>query len=80
MTLTVNGWKLLYSEAGSTYSLGFPNLPSVKLAFVPAFACNGRVNCNSLLGVLKYIMKLNFMGGFIALPVGSCLLLNSNVW
>jgi len=55
-------------------------LPSIELAFVSALACSGRVYCSSLLGVLKYIIKLDFLKGFIALPVGSCLLHNSNVW
>lgn len=50
MTLTANKWKLLDSKAENTSSLGFPDLPSVKLAFVAALACSGRVNCNSLLG------------------------------
>lgn len=80
MTLTANGWNLLYSKAESTSSLGIPNLPSVKLAFVAALACLGRVNRNSLLSVLKQIMKLNFVEGFIPFPVGSCILHNSNVW
>lgn len=80
MTTNANGWKLLYCKAESTSSLGFPNLPSVKLALVAAFVCSGRVNCNSLLGVLQYIVKLKFVEAFIALQVGSCLLFNSKLW